>query len=224
MKIISPTDLLEVAERIADTLQAHLLKGETVTWLLSGGSALGLETAAARLLNERKAPMQTLRVSLVDERYGAVNHADENWSQLLHHGFTLPGATLYRVLQGTSPEETTQAFGRTIHQWLKTSDYSLAVLGIGADGHTAGIKAHSPAVTETDAACYYEWDDYRRITLTPSLLSGLDEAIIYAMGEEKKETLQALITIDMPPSKQPAQVLKRIKKSTLYTDTPLVGS
>lgn len=216
MKYIRISSPKIVIESIANTLRGHLERGERVIWLLAGGSAITLEVEMAKKLAQYDA--SRLSILLADERYGPPGHADENYTQLVHAGFSLPAV---RTLTGASAKETAAAFSVKIEQLLGKADFSLGIFGIGTDGHTAGIKPRSPSVTSLESAVFYAWDDYERITITPQVIRQLDEAVIYAVGSEKLSTLQTLMNETVPLETQPAQVLKDIKTATLYTDNTL---
>ena len=93
-----------LARQIADQLQ----KGRVVLWLLSGGSGVQVCNETAKLLAD--SDLTGLYVTISDERYGTVGHADENMQQLLDAGLSLPGATVYRPLTGSSTGKTTHDF------------------------------------------------------------------------------------------------------------------
>jgi len=205
-----------VIDHLVETLTRHLRAGEHVLWLISGGSNILTAVAVARAL--KNVPTDNLAVSLVDERYGEVGHSNENWQQLLDQGFSLPSATLYRPLTGKPRHDTTIAFDQWLGDQFGQADYSIGLLGIGADGHTSGIKADSQAATAEGWVTDYTWDDYERITTTFDALKRLDEVVTAAIGSDKAPVIRSLLHHDTDPSKQPAQVLKLVKKSTLYTD------
>ena len=205
-----------IVHDVANTLLSHLGSGQKVLWLVSGGSAIAVEVRIAELLQAHD--VSRLSVGLIDERYGPQGHADENYQQLITAGFPLH---INRVLNKSSIEVTTQAFGTYIDQTLHEVDFSLGFFGVGADGHTAGIKPHSPAVSSTTPAIFYEWDDHTRITITPTTIRRLDEAVVYANGQEKASTLQSVLSNTLPIDAQPAQILKEVTKSALYTDCQL---
>ena len=208
-----------VASYIADVLTHHLQIGEKVTWLLSGGSCAEANVAVANALRKNDVDVSRLSVSLVDERYGLVGHADENYQHLMDGGFSLPGAKFYRILNGENREKTVKLFTNNLHEILGQASFSLGFFGIGADGHTAGIKPHSPAVAATDLATDYTWEDYDRITMTAPAIAKLDEIVVYAIGQEKWPTLRKLLDEEIPFDEMPAQVLKKISgKKTLFTD------
>lgn len=218
MKYVQIATIDPVIDHVVEVLSDHLRSGEQVAWLLSGGSAIDLEVRIAQRL--QTLDVTKLYVGLIDERYGPRSHKDENYVQLTEAFFPF---YINRVLKGESGAKTAKAFGEKTMEALKDADFSLGIFGIGADGHTAGIKPGSPAVTSTEPAVFYKWDDYQRITLTPPIIRELDEAIVYAVGHEKTETLQTLTSKKVSPSKQPAQVLKDVAVCTLYTDC-LLGS
>jgi 6-phosphogluconolactonase/glucosamine-6-phosphate isomerase/deaminase len=161
--------------------------------------------------------LSRLTVSLADERFGKPGHADSNWRQLLDAGFSVPGATVVPVLTGAARETTTQKWGIQLTQLLNTSNYRIALLGIGPDGHTSGILPGSEAVTSRDVVTSYDGGGYQRITTTPAGLRLVDEAVVYAVGESKRTALQNLQKL-LSVSEQPAQLLKSISKVTVYND------
>lgn len=216
MKYVHIQTIEPVINHAVKALSSRLLTGQRVAWLLSGGSAIELEVRIAQSL--QSLDVSRLHVGLIDERYGPMGHKDENYLQLMNAFFPF---YIERVLSHKSGKDTAKSFGLATEKTLKKVDYSLGIFGIGADGHTAGIKPGSPAVNSREAAVYYEWDDHQRITLTPPTIRQLSEAIIYAAGSEKADALNQLIQKDLPPGEQPAQILKDIKTSTLYSDVTL---
>jgi 6-phosphogluconolactonase/glucosamine-6-phosphate isomerase/deaminase len=208
--------ILAAATHLAQTIQEHLAAGEHVLWLLSGGSGAKVVLETDRLLSNTD--LTNLSVTLSDERFGTVGHLDENWQQLLDGGMKLEGATLYRPLIGEDRVKTTDEFGAWIMQVASAADYKIGLFGIGADGHTAGIKPHSTAVDPSAWANSFTGDDFERITITPLTISQLDEAVIQASGVDKTAVLKKLIHETIEVADQPAQSLKTIQKCTLYTD------
>jgi 6-phosphogluconolactonase/glucosamine-6-phosphate isomerase/deaminase len=203
-----------VAGYLADTLKAHLAKGERVLWLVPGGSAIQIAAAVSTQL--RGHSLKNLAVTLTDERYGPVGHPDSNWHQLEQAGFSLPGAELMPVLSGADMEATTANFAATLERELARADYRLGFFGIGPDGHTAGMLPDSPAVTAQGFASGYS-ANYERITMTVPAIRRLDEAVVYAVGENKWPVLDQLEG-QVELTKQPAQALKPVSKLTIFND------
>jgi 6-phosphogluconolactonase/glucosamine-6-phosphate isomerase/deaminase len=217
MKLYKVAAAAEAAEFIAAALSAPLREGKKVLWLVPGGSAIALAAEVAKRL--RDVPLNTLTITLTDERYGPVGHPDSNWLQLEQAGFMpLPGAQLLPVLTGTSMGETVAQFSSVLKEQLAVADYALGLFGIGADGHTAGILPHSPAVTSQDFAAGYDAISFQRITMTPPAIAKLDEAVVSAMGETKWPVIDELESTDKPIPDQPAQLLKQVPKLTIFND------
>jgi 6-phosphogluconolactonase/glucosamine-6-phosphate isomerase/deaminase len=210
---ISSSDI--VAEVIANTISKRLDAGMEVLWLLSGGSAITPAVGASELLCARD--LSGLTISLVDERYGQVGHPKSNWQSLADAGFKLGNSKTYPVLSGTSANEATESYNLFLKKNLTGSAYRLCLLGIGPDGHTAGILPYSPAVNSKVEAVYYKADDYQRITISAKSLALFDEAIIYCVGANKADALERLDQ-DLEAAQQPAQIIKRIPLVSVYND------
>lgn len=209
-----------VVTHLRDVIVSRLSSG-SVLWLVSGGSAVQIAVEVSRALKEHD--LSGLTVTLADERFGEVGHADSNWQQLTAAGFSLPGATLIPVLTGDSLKKTVERWGTQLAELFESCDYSLGLLGIGPDGHTAGILPGSVAVAAKDPAVAYEGGGYTRITTTPAILGELDEVVVYAVGQSKAKALQDLQT-DLSLAQQPAQLLKRIQQVTVYNDSKEGGA
>lgn len=218
LEFIPATSPEPVGNYLAELISAQLADGRSVLWLVSGGSAAAAAVVAAGLL--RAHDLSRLTVSLIDERYGQLGHADSNWTQLLAAGFELPGARLQPVLTGAGQAETAAQFAEFLGTEFAAADYAVGLLGIGPDGHTAGILPHSPAVTAPGLACAYDGGAFARITATPLAISQLQAAVVYAAGAAKWPVLDRLET-DLPVAEQPAQALKTVPKLTIFSDRPV---
>ncbi len=218
------------------TLTRRLQAGDRVLWLVSGGSSILLVVQVASRLRAASSDdgaglhLDHLTLTLTDERYGSVGHADSNWQQLLDAGLNLPHARLLPVLtDADTPGDTHRA--ATAKQWNDAltraraqADYALGFFGIGPDGHTSGILPHSPAVTATTSAFAYtsaavpgSRPPFPRITTTPAFIKQLDEAVVYMTGEAKRPIIDQLAT-DLPVADQPSQILKTIPTLTIFND------
>lgn len=209
------TDTDTIARRIARNIKAKMAEGKDVLWLLSGGSAIPIACAAAELL--KKTDVSRLTVGQIDERFGIPGHHDSNWRQLESAGFGLPQARLMPILTGKDIVRTTQNYDRFISDAEQSGNYIIGLLGIGADGHTAGILPNSAALSSDKYVDYYQSSDFKRITLTGRGLELLDEAAVYAAGPSKTGAL-ADLSKRLNPDEQPAQLLKRITTVDVYND------
>jgi len=203
-----------VVNFLVDTLEKHLNNGKRVLWLVPGGSSITIAVAVSKAL---RAPLDALTISLTDERWGPVGHSDSNWQRLKDAGFESRGARLVPVLNGQDMDRTTREFDHRLAVELKAAEFSLGLFGLGDDGHTAGILPGSPAVNAKTLTAGYDAGQYKRITTTPKAISLLDEAVVYAVGEEKHEAIDNLDQ-DLTIAEQPAQALKRVSKVSIFND------
>lgn len=202
---------------LVEVLGSSVSKNKKVLWLVPGGSNIEV---VIRVMDRLKAiDLNGLTLMLSDERYGPIDHKDSNYFQLKKAGLNLSGATFEPTLNGSSFEENLVYANHLAERLFKDADKIIAFLGMGSDGHIAGILPNSPAVNSSDLIACYQAADFTRITLTPeAFLSGVDEVVIGAFGESKKPQLKALKDQVLPINDQPAQLLKRIKKTIIFND------
>lgn len=217
MEMRYDSDGQAVINYLVERLRRELTAGKRVTLLLSGGSNIAMQAAVFDRL--RDLDLRHLRVSLIDERYGPVGHADENWQQLLASGTMLGQAETYRVLRGESRAVTAQQFGAQLEHWITSADVSIAVLGVGADSHILGVKPSSPVLDDQSWAAEYRADDYERVTMTPRALAAVDEVVVSARGAPKAEALQRLNDQERDPAHYPIQALHDARKVIIFSDT-----
>ncbi len=208
-------------EGIADLthcLVDRLRQGQKVLWLLSGGSNIA---ASVEVMNSVTPSLsQGLSVMLIDERYGPEGHADSNWTQLIGEGFQPKQATTLPVLKDhDSFQQTLARYGKITKQAFASHDLIVGQLGIGADGHIAGILPESPAAAEkTELVAGYEDKKFTRLTLTFPALRRLDKAYVFAFGLTKRQAMETLRDKKLPLVEQPAQILKQLSAACVYND------
>jgi 6-phosphogluconolactonase/glucosamine-6-phosphate isomerase/deaminase len=207
----------QAADSIAGRL-ATLLESQPVTWFVSGGSNIGLQTRAIRLLATHSNISQ-LTILLIDERYGPIGHQDSNWQQLTDAGFMIDGPQYIAPFTSaeTTLDDAVQRYETIVADQLATT-YCFAQLGMGNDGHVSGILPGSPAAATTSRLVMgYEHEPYQRLTTTFRALRQLHEIALVAYGQAKWPQLAKLIQ-SVSPIEQPAQIIKDIPLVTIYTD------
>ena len=219
MQLIKQT----IAENSLDDLGQRLIKelrqDKNVLWLVSGGSNIA---SAVTVMKSIPGNLQMqLTIMPVDERFGNVGHSDSNFQQLLDAGFDSGDAILLNILEPSlNLEQTDERFKSLAGQAFEEADVVIALLGIGADGHLAGILPNSLASQEPRKyVVSYESSPYTRITLAFPALRKIKAAYVYAYGESKTETLTKLINETISPELQPAQILKELDEAYVYNDS-----
>jgi len=208
------------AHALSTRLIFALLEGKKTLWLVPGGSNIATAVSVMSAVR-KKVPviaLSNLTVSLSDERYGPVGHADSNWRQLKEAGFIFEDISVIPVLRDLSLEETVEQYGSEIMAAFERSAVRIAQLGIGPDGHIAGILPHSPAVFERGPVSGYQAEKFTRVTLSTDMLGRLSAAFVFAFGDSKAQALKSLRDRELPLEAQPAQILKQIPEAYLYSD------
>ena len=207
----------EGAAALAMALKTALEQGKRVLWFFSGGSNIPL---TVRIIGRLPAELtKNLVIMPVDERFGPVGHADSNVQQLLDAGFDSKRATFVPVLDGSDETTTVRRFSDHLTNFLAKSDAVIGQLGMGADGHIAGILPHSPAIgAQGQVAIYDGSDGRRRVTPTFGVLQKLTATYLFAYGSSKKAALEQLRNDTLPLAEQPAQILKDMPNVYVYND------
>jgi 6-phosphogluconolactonase/glucosamine-6-phosphate isomerase/deaminase len=218
MHFILTSDWEEGIADLAQRLEKELSDGKRVLWLTSGGSNID---ASVQVMDRLPSELsQNLSIMLGDERYGEVGHSDSNWSQLLQAGLNPGKAKVYPVLQADlSFDRTLERYNTLANQALAENDTIIGQLGIGTDGHIAGILPDSEAAhQDTELVAGYDGGQYKRLTLTFPALSKIDASYTFAYGESKRQALTDLQTGALELAKQPAQILRELPEAYIYND------
>lgn len=224
MKIINfPTK--ELASEVAESVGSALKENKETLLLVSGGSSLEvLEHIDTNLLSEK------VTLSVVDERF-SMDPGVNNFSGLektkffdgcLEKGCAIVGT---RIHKGESLTMASMNFETQLRRWKEVNPkgVTVALLGMGADGHTSGIKPLSERIfgdlfLDPEWVASYDDGEYLRFTTTLTFLrEEIDRAIVYVKGPEKKEAVENLDK-DLKLHQMPAQIFKEMKDVTVYTD------
>jgi 6-phosphogluconolactonase/glucosamine-6-phosphate isomerase/deaminase len=207
-----------------DLLQT-LVSSQTVIYLSGGNTPKPLYELFA--VEKRFHPGA---VGMVDERYGPKWQEKSNELMMKESGLLEylknEDVSFYSILTGRDIEETTEEYDQTIRQLHAQYTKHVCVLGIGSDGHIAGIPANESAYIEDGYALVTNYVGKKmgeRITLTKRGLSLMDEIIVLVLGEEKKKALE-LMKKEGSEEEIPARFLMRdtiSPKVTIITDQTL---
>ena len=179
-------NLTLAAEFIAIRILEQLEQGKKVLWLIPGGSAQKVALLSIETISRH--PHKNLTISLTDERLGKVGHQDSNWRE-----WKIPEAKLIPVLG-------TENWLKVLEREIENNEYKIGLFGIGANGHTAGLLPPESV------------SKWQRVSITPELIKKLDEAVLYAEGEDKQFILDSF----QKGMSMPAQVLKEVSKLKIF--------
>lgn len=210
------------------TALLHARQGTPTLLLVSGGSALTiLEHVAVDTLGS------WLTLSVLDERYSP-DPAERNFNQLqttgLYQQALQQGVNIIDPLptNDLTLKEAGERFADALMSWRAAHPEGrvTAIMGVGADGHTAGIFAGEYGVDFAGD----EWvvaysvpqqvSQYTdRITVSYTFLrTQVAEALVYAVGEAKQPVITQLEQGDCTEDVMPAYIVKALPCAVLVTD------
>jgi 6-phosphogluconolactonase/glucosamine-6-phosphate isomerase/deaminase len=222
----------DVARETSEVLNGFLKKNQSTLFFVSGGSAFDvLEKIDEKVLHKN------LAVAMVDERFSA-DEKINNFLQLKQTEFfkklIMAGGLFFdsTPVKGESIASLTQRFNSFLHTWkrLHPDGTVIALLGMGEDGHTAGImpfpenkKLFGHLFQEEEWVVGYDAKDKNqyslRITTTLTFLKEeVDIAIAYVKGENKKEALNRVLAEEGELAEAPARIWREMKGVEIYTD------
>lgn len=203
---------------------------EFFTVALSGGSTprvlYSLLAGDASL--RAQLPWEKIHFFWGDERHVPPEHPDSNFrmaKEALLSKVPVPPANVHRI-RSENPdarqaageyEETLLTFFR-----LKMGEmprFDLILLGMGPDGHTASLFPGSPGLHEQKRMIVANWverlKDYR-ITMTFPLLNHAACILFLVSGEEKAETLRAVLERKQERDLLPARLVRPQRGNCLW--------
>ncbi len=222
--VLKPYD--EAASCIQTALQKALAE-KPVLLLLSGGSATKLYEEMASSLALEFSPGR-LELGLVDERWSPdTKHKDSNDVSIRPTGLVQKleslGAHFQPILAGGSRDEDAAAFNRRLDN-LTQKFQVILILGIGKDGHTAGMlpdkdEAAFAARFDNEALAigYDAGDGFAgRITATMPLLRQARHSFVVAPNPDKEPILKRLLDpAEVPLHTFPAKIMYEMSDVTI---------
>jgi 6-phosphogluconolactonase/glucosamine-6-phosphate isomerase/deaminase len=240
---------LEAGEHISATIREHV--GDLVC-LLSGGSALDIikhidpykhcfhqdckdsDTSGATKTKCTRSECRTIFM-MGDERVSGESEIN-NYLQLVNRYPEHP-VTIRTLDTSALKNESEKDFAvRVENIFLETltklnNPKILFILGVGTDGHTAGIF---PLEESAFRRVYQDDLTYvpvkleglkidSRASFTPNwILNNVDEVIGYVVGNDKKEILSKLSSETKNLNERPAELLNLHKRVHIFTDQDIV--
>lgn len=206
---------------LTERLVRELVNGKKVLWLTSGGS--NIPATVQIMENIPTTPSKNLTVLLADERFGEVGHQASNWNKLMQAGLDQKNTTLLPILErGQDEAKAVQKYNHLAEEAFANNDLVIAQLGIGPDGHIAGLLPRSSALKEeSELVAGFLSDEtppMYRMTMTFKALRRIDVAYSFAFGKPKRQALTNLEYSKLSLSDQPCQILRQIPEAYIYND------
>jgi 6-phosphogluconolactonase/glucosamine-6-phosphate isomerase/deaminase len=226
----SPNPAKKASEKLIELLNEA--KNISVLLMLSGGSAFEILNSI-----DTSIEFEHVTLSMLDERF-STDKLMNNFAMLAQTEFykkaIAAGASFLdtRIQDGESLNEAEIRFDYALKSWIRENSGGtiLATMGIGEDGHTAGIFPH---IDDEKFKYLLEQDDkfvvgyhahnatlsLERLSVTNHFLREYaDHAIVYATGENKREALGHVLHMEGSLAQTPARIIKEMKDAVLFTD------
>ena len=135
---------------------------------------------------------------------------------LLDH-VPVPAAQVHPLYLGGSPQQAARDYEALLRQSASGGlpRFDLALLGLGADGHTASLFPGTAAVAERQrlvCELYLPEQDVHRLTMTVPLLNQARQVVFLVSGAGKAAMLQQVLsdTVDSVGQMPPAGLIRPI--------------
>ncbi|HEY4479805.1 MAG TPA: 6-phosphogluconolactonase [Candidatus Paceibacterota bacterium] len=224
---------LEKKAAQAVSILLHKYKTKPILLMVSGGSAL-------KILNHTIADTfgSKITVTVLDERFSS-DPAVNNFLQIAISEFYEQAKknNVNFLITVPLPNEHIQDIADRwqfdIRLWLANHPGGkvVALMGMGEDGHTAGIMPYPEnewifnELFEDENKWVVAYDALsknqhpQRITTTTHFLKHvIDEAILFVTGEQKKEMLRRALAPDGKVHEYPVRIIHEMKQVTVFTD------
>jgi 6-phosphogluconolactonase len=196
MKLRSEVEY-ELCDAIVDALEHDIAKRGKASLLVSGGST---PIALFRQLRTMDLDWSRVMISLVDERFVADDHTDQNGAmvrrELLQEDAA--AATFFPlVLDASNADRNLGLVQAALAEFPRP--FSVVILGMGGDGHTASLFPESPQLDEgmrLDQSADLMMTDpmtapHRRITFTRRALLQTRRLMLHCYGKDKRAVLDS---------------------------------
>src|SRR3989344_1432460 len=194
----------EIWEQSAKILSGKLEEAgradKKVLVLLSGGSAISIFQWLCDYFPNLAIRADNIAFGQIDERFQPVDQSEINSYAIEKSGLTelltSKNIPFYKIPQTGTFREAAFNYDKLLTKLFGNFDYKIAVLGIGRDGHTAGLLRGYKREWDKDMMVtgYENRGEFKyRITITPKVFRMLDYGLITVSGIDKKEMVERIL-------------------------------
>lgn len=189
-----------VAQRIQAAIAETLDEQDSFALALAGGST---PRRLYEILAEADLPWNQIHLFWGDERFVPHDHPKSNVRmvrEVFLGDLSIPDENVHPIPTEGSPEAAASSYADTLQHAFagRSHTFDLALLGMGADGHTASLfPEHDPVPDDPrwvrSVSAPPRHDVARRITCTLSVLNDARRVYVLVSGGSKRETVEAAL-------------------------------
>lgn len=221
--------LRQVAQKIFAVCKAKGPQEPLVLGLCGGRSVVGLLSALqAESPNQPRDLLGRIQFFMVDERLVPLTDEQSNYGglkRLLFDNLVEQGAISETQLHPfvTVPAQSDFGCGRYRDELRSVGGrFTVVVLGVGEDGHIAGLFPHHPALAEKGETFTHFHDSPKppadRMTASPALIKGAELSVILALGEGKRAAWTAFNDNGVAVEACPSKLALKSRECVVVTD------
>jgi len=223
---ISRAAAASIVEHIIESLQMS----DVYSIALSGGSTPRplYELLANDAKLQEQIPWERVHFFWGDERHVPPGHPDSNYRMAdtaLLSKVPIPSTNIHRIrAEDSDAHKAAEDYEREIRRFFKIDAgqlprFNCMLQGMGPDGHTASLFSGTSALEETKRLAVANWvekfESYR-ITMTVSVINNAERIIFIVSGEEKADTLKAVLQDDPKSNRYPAQLIQPVDGKLIW--------
>jgi 6-phosphogluconolactonase len=223
--IIIPGDetqtLLFAANHWINTAKLAINKYGFFSVALSGGSTPQAIYQILSQEHQKSIDWNKVLVFFGDERNVPLDSPESNYFQAKQSGLfnlPIPQSQIFPIDCSKDLVEVAEDYGTLIKSKLGKDLFHLVMLGVGEDGHTASLFPNTAALEEKEklvVANFIPNQNKFRITITYPCINSAQTAVIYALGERKKEVVSLVLNSPLQ-SQYPSSAIGSEKLKALW--------
>ncbi|MFN4895575.1 MAG: 6-phosphogluconolactonase [Pseudomonadota bacterium] len=200
-----------------------------VVALCGGRSVVGLlQVFLRQAVHQPSEILKRLQFFMVDERIVPITHPDSNFGGLAQQLFNslieqgVIKATQLHPLTITGDDVHDACAGYLQELEASGGKFTVVVVGMGEDGHIAGLFPHHPALSSSAKAFIPFFDSPKppaaRVTASRELVTGASLGVLLALGEAKRQAWQMLNSDTSSIEECPAKMVASIPRCVVVSD------
>ena len=221
--------LQQVAQKIFDVCRARPSHEPLVLGLCGGRSVVGLLGAIEKESgNQPRGVVERMQFFMVDERLVPITDEQSNYGglkRLLFDSLVEKGVISTDQLHPFSTDPSLKDFGCAKYlEELRSygGRFAVVVLGVGEDGHVAGLFPGHASLNDPSQAFLHFHDSPKpppdRMTASPALVTGADLSVVIALGEAKSAAWKAFNNDAVSIKECPAKLALQASSCLVVSD------